>query len=128
MNDTDNESPDGDGYPFADGRTMAWVLEGIGADDRLHDAVQLDREQYLGIRHLFEEMLGDDAWMAGGVYPVADEIRQPLQSLLGFLELRPDLDYFLGGVQNLPGGGLWRPRPGDLPAPGPIPPPGALRA
>ncbi|WP_234327470.1 hypothetical protein [Streptomyces sp. NRRL WC-3742] len=123
MNDTDNESPEGGGYPFADGRNMAWHLGGYGADDWEHDAVELDRDQYLTIRHLFADGLGDDAWMAGGVFPVPDELRQPLQTLLGLPELRPDLDYFLGGFQNLPGGGTWRPGPGDLPAPGPIPPP-----
>ncbi|MGW1072304.1 hypothetical protein [Streptomyces sp. NPDC002537] len=110
-------------YPFADGRNLAWTLDGFGDDEWLASSVPLDREQYLRVRHLFALDEGD-LWMAGGVYPVPREIWPAFRELLGTaVDFRDDQEYFLGACQDLPDGEFWRPDPADAPHPGPIPPP-----
>ncbi|MFI9045573.1 hypothetical protein [Streptomyces sp. NPDC053427] len=107
-------------YPFADGRNLVWELTGFDTRDELVDCIQLTREQFLRIRHLFDR--GADVWMMAGVHPVDPGLRRPMEEILGAVRFREGVDYFLGARQDLPAGGLWSPSTGTQ-APGPVPPP-----
>ncbi|MER8184939.1 hypothetical protein [Kitasatospora sp. NPDC094015] len=88
----------GEEDPFADGRNMCWVLEGFGADDRLHSVVELTRDQFLAIRDVFD--LSADEWMIVGDHPLPLAARSRLQQVVASARFEAGVDYFLGARQD----------------------------
>ncbi|GAB7183793.1 hypothetical protein ATKI12_3624 [Kitasatospora sp. Ki12] len=93
---------------FADGRNVLWLLDGFDADDGLGYTRELNREEYLRVRPLFERApevrLGDDVWMLAGNYRVPPRLLEPLGELLGPPGPVEGLEYFIGAYQDLPDG------------------------
>ncbi|MFJ8628979.1 hypothetical protein ACIRD3_39865 [Kitasatospora sp. NPDC093550] len=113
----DNDQPRADhgpadvapvGDPFADGRNMLWLLDGFDAEDELRYSRELDREEYLRVRPLFEGApevrLGEDVWMVAGDYRVPPRLLAPLGELLGPPAPVDGLDHFIGARQDFPDG------------------------
>ncbi|MFI8462114.1 hypothetical protein [Kitasatospora sp. NPDC085464] len=95
--------------PYADGRNVLWLLDGFDADDEVRYSRELNREEYLRVRPLFEGApevrLGDDVWMLAGDYRVPLRLWEPLWEFLGPPAGPAEgLVYLIGARQDFPDG------------------------
>ncbi|WP_316528781.1 hypothetical protein [Kitasatospora brasiliensis] len=106
-------------YPFGDGMNAAWDLVVWHGDFERVEIATLSREDIDRVRDCFDH--GDDVWMYN-VYAVPDSVLPKIADLVPGQQLEPGIQHYIEARQNLPGGELWFPEPGELP-PGHVPPP-----
>lgn len=106
-------------YPFREGMNVAWDLVVWHGDHERVAVAVLSREDIVQVRGDFDR--GDDVWMYN-VYPVPDAVLPKVADLVPGVQLDLKLEHYIEARQDLPGGDLWFPEPGELP-PGHVPPP-----
>ncbi|MFD4630294.1 hypothetical protein ACFVYR_20925 [Streptomyces sp. NPDC058284] len=98
---------------------VAWDLVVWRSDHERVEIAVLDREDIAQIRGYFDR--GDDVWMYN-VYPVPHTLLLKIADLVPEGQLDLKLEHYIEARQELPGGELCFPEPGE-PPPGHVPPP-----
>ena len=83
-----------------DDDSVRWHFDGFGRDDRLCVEIELSRTQIAEIRHLFDR--GDDEWMMKDEYPVTPDLWPALRTVIGSIDLSPEVDYFIAAAPAAP--------------------------